>query len=69
MTATIATVTSSDSVDHCMELMTDKRVRHLPVVEQGELVGLVSIGDVVFSCMSDQEEMIRQLESYVDGKF
>ncbi len=68
MTTVIATVTRSHSVTHCMEVMTDRRVRHLPVLESEKLVGLVSIGDVVFSVMSEQDTMIGQLEAYIQGK-
>lgn len=68
MTQVIATVTRSHSVNHCMEVMTNQRVRHLPVLEDDKLVGVVSIGDVVFSVMSDQDTMIHQLEDYIQGK-
>jgi|TARA_B100002003_G_scaffold243783_2_gene268765 CBS domain-containing protein len=68
MTQAIVTVTCSHSVKHCMEVMTNYRVRHLPVLEDEKLVGVVSIGDVVFSIMSDQDTMIHQLETYIEGK-
>ncbi|MGD8330776.1 MAG: CBS domain-containing protein [Acidobacteriota bacterium] len=68
MTDVVATVSSSHSMKDCMGLMTNERVRHLPVVEGGQLVGLVSIGDVVKSIMTTQEEMIRQLEAYITGR-
>ena len=68
MTRVIATVTRSHSVKDCMEVMTNQHVRHLPVLEDQKLVGVVSIGDIVFSIMSDQDTMIHQLENYIQGK-
>jgi CBS domain-containing protein len=68
MTEVVATVSSSHSMKDCMALMTNERVRHLPVVEDGRLVGLISIGDVVKSIMSYQEKMIQQLEAYITGR-
>lgn len=68
MTEVVATVSSSHSMKDCMMLMTNQRVRHLPVVENDRLVGLVSIGDVVKSIMSTQEQMIQQLEAYIAGR-
>jgi CBS domain-containing protein len=62
------TVGPDDSVRTCMEQMTNQRVRHLPVVEKEKLVGLVSIGDVVRSIMSQQAFMIEQLEHYISGQ-
>jgi len=67
MTANVITVSPSDRTTHCMELMTDKRIRHLPVLDNGKLVGMVSIGDLVKNIMADQEKLIRQLESYIRG--
>ena len=68
MTQVVATMSPSHSMKDCMEVMTNERVRHLPVVENGELIGLVSIGDVVKSIMSYQEQMIQQLEAYITGR-
>lgn len=68
MSTPVITVAPSDRVDHCMELMTDSRVRHLPVVEEGAAVAMVSIGDVLKSKMQQQEAMIEQLESYIDRR-
>lgn len=68
MSAPPITVTRTDTVQHCMELMTERRVRHLPVIDDDSMVGLVSIGDVVKAIMSQQEFMIEQLESYIDRR-
>ena len=68
MTEVVATVSRTHSVKDCMEVMTHQRVRHLPVVEDERLIGLVSIGDVVKSIMTDQEFMIHQLENYITGR-
>ena len=51
----------------CMEIMTEKRIRHLPVLDDGRLVGLISIGDLVKSIIDHQQFMIEQLESYITG--
>jgi CBS domain-containing protein len=60
-------VSSSDTVANCMQLMTDNRFRHLPVVDDGDLVGLISIGDVVRAVIGEQQFLIDQLESYITG--
>jgi CBS domain-containing protein len=62
------TVTPEDSIRTCMELMTDHRVRHLPVLDKERLVGLVSIGDAVKAIMTQQAFMIEQLEHYISGQ-
>ncbi|MFC1223563.1 CBS domain-containing protein [Pedobacter sp. BG31] len=67
MTANPITIRLSNSIDHCMELMTDKHIRHLPIVENGEVKGMVSIGDVVKFIIADQKQTISQLESYISG--
>ena len=61
------TVSVHDSIDHCMQLMTDRRMRHLPVVDNGQLVGMISVGDAVKAQLSDQENVICGLESYIHG--
>lgn len=65
MTSQVVTVTPSQTVDQCMALMTSKRIRHLPVTEAGKLIGLVSIGDLVKEVIAEQEQTIKQLESYI----
>ena len=55
------------SIEECMAIMTTKRLRHLPVIEHGELLGIVSIGDLVKSIISDREFVIEQLEHYIHG--
>ncbi|GIW25051.1 CBS domain-containing protein [Meiothermus sp.] len=67
MTDDLITVTPDATVADCMNLMTGHRVRHLPVIEAGRLVGVVSIGDVVKAIMTQQELMIAELESYITG--
>ena len=60
-------VRPEQSVEDCMALMTDKRIRHLPVLDQGDLIGIISIGDVVKTIISDQKFTIEQLENYISG--
>jgi CBS domain-containing protein len=67
MTSNPITINLSDSIDYCMELMTDKHIRHLPIVENDEVKGMVSIGDVVKFIIADQKQTISQLESYISG--
>jgi CBS domain-containing protein len=67
MSTDIVTATPRQSVNDCMTLMTDRRIRHLPVVDDGEVVGLISIGDLVQAIISDQQEEIQQLEQYISG--
>jgi CBS domain-containing protein len=66
MTRDLVTVTPHDSVVHAMELMTRRRVRHLPVLEKGELVGLVSIGDLVKARIDEAEHEAAELKAYVN---
>jgi CBS domain-containing protein len=58
----------SATVEECMALMTHKRIRHLPVVEDGRVVGIVSIGDLVNSLISQKQFIIEQLEGYITGR-
>lgn len=66
METELTTVTSDTSIDDCLRLMTDQRVRHLPVVDE-ELVGLISIGDVGKALISDQEHLIEDLTGFITG--
>jgi CBS domain-containing protein len=67
MTAGPITVSPTTGIGECMQLMTEHRFRHLPVLEDGTLVGVVSIGDVVRGVIEAQQFMIEQLESYITG--
>ena len=67
MTAPAVTVTLTDSVRHCMEIMTQGRFRHLPVVEAGRVLGILSIGDLVKAVIEEQTAQIEQLERYIAG--
>ena len=65
MSTPVHTVTPKGSVQDCMRLMTERRVRHLPVVENGRVVGVISIGDLVKAVIEDQRQTIEQLEDYI----
>ncbi len=67
MTADVITASSQQTVNECMEMMTAKKCRHLPVVDDGDLVGMISIGDLVQAIIADQQEEIEQLEHYISG--
>ena len=66
-TANVVSVTPNESVDECMRLMSERRIRHLPVVQNEEVVGMISIGDLVNWIISAQDAMIAQMESYIGG--
>jgi CBS domain-containing protein len=68
MTANPICVTPAESTDFCMALMTDKHIRHLPVLDGDRLVGMISIGDLVKNIIEDQQAKIQQLENYVRGE-
>ena len=68
MTEKVVFVRPEQTVADCMALMTNKRIRHLPVMENDRLIGVISIGDVVKAVISEQEFMIEQLESYITGR-
>jgi CBS domain-containing protein len=68
MTVDIIRIGPDNDVEYCMELMTDKRVRHLPVFESDRLIGIISIGDIVKAIIEHKEEIIEQLENYIKGK-
>jgi CBS domain-containing protein len=67
MSDKVYTAAVDDSVDKCMNTMTDRRIRHLPVVSGGKVVGMISIGDLVKAVIADQQEAIEQLEHYITG--
>ncbi len=68
MTADVISVTTDQSIETCMARMTESHVRHLPVMEAGDLVGVISIGDVVKALITDKEFTIEQLEKYIRGE-
>ncbi|MCG8603445.1 CBS domain-containing protein [bacterium] len=67
MSTQVVFVRPNQTIDECMALMTEKRIRHLPVLQSGKLTGLISIGDVVKAVISEQEFIIHQLENYISG--
>jgi CBS domain-containing protein len=69
MTSRVLFVNRSNSLEECMSLMTDKHIRHLPVLQEDKMVGIISIGDLVKAITSDQTEKISQLENYIQGKW
>ena len=67
MTADPITVLPDDSIELCMQIMTEKHIRHLPVMQNGMVLGMISIGDVVKFIIADQKQTISQLESYINS--
>ena len=67
MTAEVITVRPEDSSDHCMQVVTDKRIRHLPVMQGGDVVGVLSIGDLVRAVIEEQKQEQDQLQRYIAG--
>ncbi|KPB77297.1 CBS domain-containing protein [Pseudomonas cannabina] len=68
MSSKVITVDSQQTVETCMGIMTDSHLRHLPVVENGQLLGLLSIGDLVKEAIAEQASLIQQLEQYIRGE-
>ena len=67
MTTNVLTAGSDHTVNACMEIMTERRIRHLPVVENDQVIAMVSIGDLVQAIIADQKEEIEHLEHYISG--
>ena len=67
MTSKLIVVSPKDSIDHCMNIMTEKHIRHLPVVDNDQTCGMISIGDAVKSIIEIQQSTIQQLESYINS--
>ena len=65
MTAKVVTVAPSEQVEHCLQLVTDYRIRHLPVVDGGGVIGVISIGDLVKSVIDEQAQKLDQLQQYI----
>lgn len=65
MTEKVITVSPSDSIEHCMELISEKKIRHLPVSDNGKITGIISIGDVVMAIIESQRETISYLHNYI----
>ena len=67
MSSPVLTVSPGDDIRRCMQIVTERRIRHLPVVEQGQVVGLISIGDLLKWVIREQEQEIEQLQQYIAG--
>lgn len=69
MTSPVIFVTPEEPVEECMRMMTNYRIRHLPIVDQGKVMGVISIGDLVKWIISEQEKTIHQLRNYITGTY
>ena len=67
MTSKVITINTKQSIDQCMQIMTDNHIRHLPIINDSQVMGLISIGDVVREMIAYQKSMIEQLQSYIAG--
>jgi CBS domain-containing protein len=67
MSSPAITVSPDDTIQHCMEIMTERRIRHLPVIDAGRMTGMISIGDCVRAVIEDQQNTIQQLERFISG--
>lgn len=65
MSTPVTTISPDEAVHNCMEIMTQRRIRHLPVVDKGKVVGMISIGDLVKAVIEEQQQTIDQLERYI----
>jgi CBS domain-containing protein len=68
MSSPVVSVGPSTTIEDCMRVMTQQRIRHLPVLEEGQMIGIVSIGDLVRKVISTQVEIIQHLEGYISGR-
>ena len=67
MSSPVVTVTPQEDVRQCMQMMTEQRIRHLPVVDEGRMVGMISIGDLVRAVIEEQDQTIEHLERFIQG--
>jgi CBS domain-containing protein len=67
MSSPVTTVSPDEAVHRCMEIMTERRIRHLPVIDRGRMIGIISIGDLVKAVIEEQQQTITQLEKYIAG--
>ncbi len=67
MTEKLITIELNTSIDHCMQIMTDRKIRHLPIINNGLVIGIISIGDLVKFVIEDQQQTIEQLQSYISS--